>query len=135
VPDRPRGVAQRFDKTPEVFPLNDDVKVLTSQGWDAEVLAAKDVILVDFWAEWCPPCRKLGPAVERLASEYAGRVRVGKLNVDDHPEVANRYGIRSIPSLLLFQGGRVIEQRVGALPIDDLRALVAPHAAQLAETP
>ena len=115
--------------------MNSDVKVLTGPAWDVDVLASKDVVLVDFWAEWCPPCRKLGPVVDALAREFEGRVVVGKLNVDDHPDVANRYGIRSIPSLLLFRGGQVIEQRVGALPMDELRALLAPHAEAAAAVP
>jgi thioredoxin 1 len=104
--------------------LSEYVRTLTAAGWDVEVLASKGLYLVDFWAPWCPPCRKLGPLVDALAQEKAGALQVGKLNVDDHGAVAERYGISSIPTLLLFRDGALVEQRVGALPLEDLRRLV-----------
>lgn len=97
---------------------------LTGPNWDAEVLKASTPVLVDFWASWCAPCRQIAPSVEALAQDFAGRLRVGKLNVDDHPEIASRYGIRSIPTLLLFRGGNVVEQRIGLASKDDLTRLV-----------
>jgi thioredoxin 1 len=100
--------------------LNESIQVFTGENWEAEVLAADGAVLVDFWAAWCPPCRMLSPLVDELAREYAGRVKVGKLDVDQSPEVASRYGITSIPSLLVFQGGQVVAQRVGALPREEL---------------
>jgi thioredoxin 1 len=96
------------------------MKVLTRETWQAEVLGVEGPVLVDFWASWCPPCRKLAPLVDELAREYAGRVTIGKLDVDGHPEVAARYGITSIPSLLVFRDGQVVAQRIGALPREEL---------------
>ncbi|MFI5183705.1 MAG: thioredoxin [Vicinamibacteria bacterium] len=104
--------------------MNDKIVVLTTANWENEVLQSKDPVLVDFWAEWCAPCRMIAPLVEAVAEEYAGRLRVGKLDVDESPEVAGRYDIRSIPSLLVFKGGQVVEQRVGALPKQELARLV-----------
>jgi thioredoxin 1 len=107
--------------------VNDKIVVLNDQNWDLEVLQSKDPVLVDFWAEWCAPCRMIAPLVEALAEEYAGRVKVGKLDVDGSPEVAGRYDIRSIPTLLVFKGGQVVEQRVGAVPKAELARLVDRH--------
>ena len=107
--------------------MNDKIVVLTTANWESEVLQSKDPVLVDFWAEWCAPCRMIAPLVAALAEEYAGRLRVGKLDVDESPEVAGRYDIRSIPSLLVFKGGQVVEQRVGALPKQELARLVERH--------
>jgi thioredoxin 1 len=108
--------------------LNESVHVLTVENWDAEVLSAEGPVLVDFWAAWCPPCRKLSPLVDELAGEYSGRVKVGKLDVDQSPETAARYGITSIPTLLVFREGQVVAQRVGALPREELRLLLDAHA-------
>jgi thioredoxin 1 len=98
--------------------------ILTDANFDEEVLKAKGPVLVDFWATWCPPCRMIGPAIEAAADRFAGRAKVAKLDVDDSPLVAQRYGIRSIPTLLLFQDGCVVEQRVGALPPAEIEAMV-----------
>ncbi|HEY2942028.1 MAG TPA: thioredoxin [Vicinamibacteria bacterium] len=108
--------------------MNESLHVFTAQNWEAEVLAAEGTVLVDFWAAWCPPCRKLSPLVDELAQEYAGRLKVGKLDVDDSPDVASRYGITSIPSLLVFRDGQVVGQRVGCLPREELRGWVDIHA-------
>ena len=89
---------------------------VTSQNFDAEVLQAKDPVLVDFWAPWCGPCRVIAPAVEEMATQYAGKLKVGKLNVDDDPMVAQRYGITGIPALLFFKNGQVVDTVVGAVP-------------------
>jgi len=96
--------------------VNKDVVVLTDDNWKKEVTEAEGPVLVDFWAEWCPPCRMIAPSIEALATAYSGRAKVGKLNVDENPEVAAAFGIRSIPTLLVLKGGQVVEQQVGALP-------------------
>ena len=107
--------------------LNDKIVILTTANWDKEVLQSKEPVIVDFWAEWCAPCRMIAPLIDALAEEYAGRVRVGKLDVDESPEVAGRYDIRSIPSLLVFKAGQVVEQRIGALPKQELARLADRH--------
>jgi thioredoxin 1 len=91
-------------------------KQFTDSSWDQEVLGSDKPVLVDFWAEWCGPCRMIGPLVEELSSEYEGKALVGKLNVDDNQAVASKYGIRSIPTLLIFKGGEVVDKIVGAVP-------------------
>ena len=96
--------------------MNKDVVVLTDDNWKREVTEAEGPVLVDFWAEWCPPCRMIAPSIDALATAYSGRAKVGKLNVDENPEVAAAFGIRSIPTLLVLKGGKVVEQQVGALP-------------------
>ena len=96
--------------------MNKDVVVLTDDNWKAEVMEAKGPVLVDFWAEWCPPCRMIAPSIEALATAYSGKAKVGKLNVDENPAVAQAFGIRSIPTLLVFQDGKVVDQQIGALP-------------------
>jgi thioredoxin 1 len=95
--------------------------------WDTDVLASDTPVLVDFWAEWCGPCRMMGPAVDAVAEENAGKVKVGKLNVDENPGSAMRYNIRGIPTLLLFKGGQIVEQRVGATGKADIQKMIDSH--------
>lgn len=94
---------------------NDTVAVLDST-FKAEVLDAATPVLVDFWATWCQPCKAIAPALEELAAQYKGRIKVAKVDVDENQQIAQQFGIRSIPTLLLFKGGRVVEQLVGAVP-------------------
>ena len=93
-----------------------NVSEFTDSNFDTEVIGSKQPTLVDFWAIWCGPCRAIAPVVEGLADQYAGRVKIGKLDVDRNQRVAEQYGIRSIPALLLFKDGKVVEQLVGAGP-------------------
>ena len=97
---------------------------LTNENFDAEVLQSELPVLVDFWATWCGPCMMLGPIVAEVATEYAGRVKVGKVNVDNAPELAARYGITSIPALLLFNKGEVVRTSVGFVPKADVVAML-----------
>lgn len=96
---------------------------LTDDSFEEEVLNAESdkPVLVDFWAEWCGPCKMVGPVVEELAGEFEGKAKVGKVDVDSNPETSTKYGIRSIPSLLIFKDGEVVDQIVGAVPKSQLK--------------
>ena len=98
----------------------ENVIEFTDNGFESDVIKAGTPVLVDFWAEWCGPCKMIGPIVEEIANEYAGRIKVGKMNVDLNPVVPPQYGIRSIPSLLIFKDGAVSDQIVGAVPKNNI---------------
>ena len=99
----------------------------TDSAFDQDVLNSELPVLVDFWAPWCGPCRAMSPTVDAVANEYAGKLKVGKINTDDNPATTMRYQVRGIPTLLLFKGGRVVDQRVGGMPKPELLKMIAPH--------
>jgi len=102
-------------------------KAVTEREWETEVLQSPTPVLVDFWAIWCGPCRLIAPIVEELATQYAGKLKVLKVDVDQEQNLAIRYGIMSIPTLLLFKGGKVVDQIVGALPRHVIEERVRRH--------
>ena len=106
---------------------NENIQTFTDSNFDETVIKAGLPVLVDFWAEWCGPCKRLAPTVEALAGDYIGKVRVGKLNVDDNPDTAFKFQIRGIPALLLFKGGQVVESVVGLAQKDDLKKVIDKH--------
>ncbi|MEW6442453.1 MAG: thioredoxin [bacterium] len=101
-----------------------DVRHFSDTTFDKEVVQTPGPVLVDFWAPWCGPCKIIGPVVEELAVQYKGRLQVGKVNVDENPNVASRFGIRGIPTLMLYKGGKLVEQVVGAVPKAQLQKLI-----------
>ncbi|MCM8812404.1 MAG: thioredoxin [Candidatus Omnitrophica bacterium] len=100
---------------------------LTTENFEKEVIQSSLPVLVDFWAEWCGPCRMLSPTIDELSREYAGKLKVGKLNVDEAAEIASQYGVMSIPTLMVFDKGNVVTQNVGAQSKDKLAQIVRPY--------
>ena len=107
--------------------MSDAVTTFTDDNFASDVEGSDKLVLVDFWAEWCAPCRMLAPTVEELANDNGDAVSVGKLNVDDNAGTAAKYGIRGIPTILLFKGGEVKEQIVGVRPKNEIQALIDQH--------
>lgn len=103
---------------------NPYVKTATDQNFETEVLRSPLPSLIDFWAVWCGPCRALAPVIDELASDFEGKLNVFKLNVDENPETAAKYGIRGIPTILIFKGGEVAHQSVGVVPKDSLKGAI-----------
>jgi thioredoxin 1 len=94
---------------------------VSDASFEQEVLKGSTPVVVDFWAEWCAPCRTVAPVLDELAGEYAGRVKVAKMNVDENPSTSNKYGVRSIPTLLFFKGGEIVDRVVGAHPKAEIK--------------
>lgn len=103
---------------------SDKVVQLSDAAFEAEALQAAIPVLVDFWAPWCGPCKAIGPAIDELAAEFEGKVKVCKMNVDDNPATPGKYGIRAIPTLILLKGGKVVEQVTGAVGKSQLVAMI-----------
>lgn len=106
---------------------SDKIITVTDANWKSDVLDATQPVLVDFWAEWCGPCKAIAPVLDELAEELDGQMKIAKVNVDERPELAGEFGVRSIPTLLVIKGGAVAEQMVGAMSKSALKAKVEPH--------
>lgn len=107
--------------------MSDNIITLSDDGFENDVINAEGPVLVDFWAEWCGPCKMISPILEELAKEMEGKLTIGKLNVDDNSGSAAKYGVRGIPTLLLFKGGNVVGTKVGALNLTQLKEFVGEH--------
>jgi thioredoxin 1 len=103
---------------------SENVSTFTDDNFEKEVLQSDIPVLVDFWATWCAPCKAIAPLIDAVASEYEGRVKVGKVNVDDNPATPGKYGVRGIPTVILLKDGKVVDQVVGAIPKSQLEALI-----------
>jgi thioredoxin 1 len=107
--------------------MSEKLETFTDQNWQQQVLGSEKVVLVDFWAQWCQPCLAMVPDLEAVAEAYKGRLRVGKVNVEENNDVAFKYNVTGMPTLLVLKGGKVLDQRVGKLSKDALVKLVEPH--------
>jgi thioredoxin 1 len=105
----------------------ENVQTFTDGNFESSVLNAGTPVLVDFWAEWCGPCKRLAPTVDSLAADYTGKVTIGKLNVDENPDTTVKFNVRGIPALLLFKGGQVVDQVVGLVPKEDIKRVIDKH--------
>ena len=103
---------------------SDKVVELTDDSFETEVLKSSTPVLVDFWATWCAPCKAIGPLIDELAEEYDGKVKIAKVNVDDNQAIPGQFGVRGIPTLILFKDGQVVDQVVGAVPKNQLEGLL-----------
>ena len=128
VPGRIIGAEPQPSTLPRLpNPMNEHILHVNDETFEAEVLKSGTPVLVDFWAEWCGPCRRLAPTVDALASEFDGRATVAKLNVDENPNVPGRYAVRGIPTLLLFKEGQLAETIVGLRAKEDIAQMIERH--------
>jgi thioredoxin 1 len=104
--------------------MGEGIVELTTSTWDKEVLQYQGVVMVDFWAVWCGPCKMIAPTVEELAKEYAGKVKIAKLNTDENPDIASRYKIMGIPTIMFFKNGERVDHVVGAVPKTQLKSKI-----------
>ena len=101
--------------------------IINAENFESEVLESKLPVLIDFWAPWCGPCKMIAPFIKQLAEEYAGRIKVGKINIDEEGDLAAQHGIVSVPTLILYKDGSVVEQKVGAAPKHGIEALIKTY--------
>jgi thioredoxin 1 len=106
---------------------SDNIQTFTDGNFDETVLKSGATVLVDFWAEWCGPCKRLAPTVDAIAADYQGKITVGKLNIDENPKVPEQYQVKGIPTLLLFKGGQVVESRIGLAQKEELKKMLDKH--------
>ncbi|MBB5022466.1 thioredoxin [Desulfurispira natronophila] len=106
----------------------ENVLTFTDDAFESDVIASDVPVLVDFWASWCAPCRMLAPTIDALATEFEGKAKVGKVNVDENPGTSQKYGVRSIPTIMIFKGGQMVDQAVGVQSKEALKALLDKHA-------
>ena len=121
------GIVTGFNPIRRVV-MSGNLVEFTDNNFDQEALKSDLPVMVDFWAPWCAPCRMVGPIIDELANSYSGKVKVGKLNTDDNPGIASRYGIMSIPTILLFKDGQIIDRISGAVPKKIFENMLAAHA-------
>lgn len=107
--------------------MSEKVMVITDASFETDVIGSNTPVLVDFWAEWCGPCKMIGPIVEEIANEYEGKIKVAKINIDDNDQTPAKYGVRGIPTLILFKGGEVEGTSVGALTKQQLTSFLDEH--------
>jgi thioredoxin 1 len=120
----PGRTRTHFPAHKEKNPMSQNTKPVTDASFAADVLQAKGAVLVDFWAEWCGPCKTIGPALEEIAGELQGKLTVAKVDIDDNPMTPNQYGVRGIPTLILFKDGKQVATKVGAMPKSALKAWI-----------
>src|SRR5207253_2803218 len=120
----PSYIVRIPEGTEERTMASDKMMTITDANFEAEVLKSSQPVLIDFWATWCAPCRAIAPVVEQLAGEYTGKLKVGKVNIDENPRTPTQYDVRSIPTLLMFKDGKVVGQIVGAVPRPKIEELV-----------
>lgn len=107
--------------------MNTNVKIVTTANFEAEVLKSETPVLIDFWAGWCMPCKMIAPIIDQLADQHVGKIKVAKVNVDDSPEIAAKYGIMSIPAVFVFKGGEKVDQMIGARPKAQFDEMLGKH--------
>jgi thioredoxin 1 len=126
---RPAHIAAQSFFPERPLPMSESTVAVTDASFATDVLGAKGLVLVDFWAEWCGPCKAIGPALEEIGTEFAGKLTVAKVNIDDNPQTPNAYAVTGIPTLILFKDGKPVSKKVGAAPKSVLKQWVSEQVA------